>query len=55
MLVLAEEAPLSEQERNDLVRLATLSGAEVDLVTGHDILQQIGGVGTLLRYRPRWV
>lgn len=55
VLVLAEEAPLDEQERNDLVRLATLSGAEVDLVTGHEILQQLGGVGALLRYRPRWV
>jgi ribosomal protein L30E len=55
VLVLAEEAPLGEQERNDLVRLATLSGAEVDLVTGHAILQQMGGVGALLRYRPRWV
>jgi stalled ribosome rescue protein Dom34 len=55
VLVLAEEAALDEQERNDLVRLATLSGAEVDLVTGHEILQQMGGVGALLRYRPRWV
>jgi stalled ribosome rescue protein Dom34 len=55
VLVLAEEAPLDEQERNDLVRLATLSGAEVELVTGHEILQQMGGVGALLRYRPRWV
>lgn len=55
VLVLAEEAPLDEQERNDLVRLATLSGAEVDLVKGHEILQQMGGVGALLRYRPRWV
>ncbi len=55
VLVLAEEAPLNEQERNDLVRMATLSGAEVDLVTGHAILQQLGGVGALLRYRPRWV
>lgn len=55
VLVLAEEAPLSEQERNDLVRLATLSGAEVDLVPGHTLLQQMGGVGALLRYRPRWV
>jgi stalled ribosome rescue protein Dom34 len=55
VLVLAEEAPLEEQERNDLVRLATLSGAEVDLVTGHQILQQLGGVGALLRYRLRWV
>ena len=55
VLVLAEGAPLDEQESNDLVRLATLSGAEVDLVTGHEILQQLGGVGALLRYRPRWV
>ena len=55
VLVLAEEAPLAEQERNDLVRLATLSGAEVDLVKGHEILQQMGGVGALLRYHLRWV
>lgn len=55
VLVLSEEAPLDEQQRNDLVRLATISGAEVDLVKGHEILQQLGGVGALLRYRPRWV
>lgn len=55
VLVLAEEAPLDEQERNNLVRQATITGAEVDLVTGHEILEQIGGVGALLRYRPRWV
>jgi ribosomal protein L30E len=55
VLVLAEEAPLGEQERNNLVRLATLAGAEVDVVTGHELLQHMGGVGALLRYRPRWV
>ena len=55
VLVLAEEAPLDEQERNELVRLATLSGAEVDLVKEHEILQQMGGVGALLRYRAAWV
>ena len=55
VLVLAEEAPLDEQERNALVRLATLTGAEVDLVKGHEILQQMGGVGALLRYRSMWV
>ena|SRR5438132_558809 len=55
VLALAEEAPLDEQERNDLVRLATLSGAEVDMVKGHETLQQMGGVGALLRYRPMWV
>jgi stalled ribosome rescue protein Dom34 len=55
VLVLAEEAPLDEQERNDLVRLASLASAEVDLVKEHEILQQMGGVGALLRYRPAWV
>lgn len=55
VLVLAEEASLPEPERNDLVRLAALSGAEVDVVPGHELLQQMGGVGALLRYRPRWV
>jgi peptide chain release factor subunit 1 len=46
---------LDEQERNYLVRLATLAGTEVDLVKGHEILQLMGGVGALLLYRPRWV
>ena len=55
VLVLVEEAPLDEQEHNDLVRLVTLSGAEVDMVKGHETLQQMGGVGALLRYRPMWV
>lgn len=53
--VLAEEAPLDEQERNALVRLATLSGAEIDLVKGQETIQRVGGVGALLRYRPKWV
>jgi ribosomal protein L30E len=55
VLVLAQEAPLNEQERSDLVRQATLAGAEVDVVAGHEALQQVGGVGALLRYRPHWV
>jgi hypothetical protein len=48
VLVLAEEAPLDEQERNYLVRLATLTSTEVDLVKGREILQLMGGVGALL-------
>lgn len=55
VLVLADEAPLTEQQRSELVRLATISGAEVDLVKGHETLQQLGGVGALLRYQARWV
>jgi hypothetical protein len=38
-----------------LLILVTLSGAEVDMVKGHETLQQMGGVGALLRYRPMWV
>lgn len=55
VLILADEAPLDEQERNDLVRLAVLTSAEVDMVKGHQLLQQMGGVGALLRYRASWV
>jgi hypothetical protein len=54
-LVLAEEAPLTPQERNDLVRLAAASGAAVETVQGHEALREAGGVGALLRYRLSWV
>jgi stalled ribosome rescue protein Dom34 len=54
VLLLADEASLDEQTRSDLVRLATLSGAEVEIVKGHAALQEMGGVGALLRYHaPR--
>ncbi len=55
VLLLAEEAPIEEQERNALVRLALLSEAELETVQGHEILNQMGGIGALLRYRPSWV
>lgn len=54
-LVLAQEAPLTEQNRAELVRLATLSGAEVESVQAHEALLQLGGVGGLLRYDLAWV
>lgn len=54
-LVLAKEAPLSEQRRAELVRLATLSGAEVESIQAHEALLQLGGVGGLLRYDLAWV
>ena len=43
------------RERNELVHLATLSGAEVETVQGHDQLVEAGGVGALLRYHLPWV
>jgi hypothetical protein len=54
-LVLAEEAPLAAQERNELVQLATLSCADVETVQGHEALKEAGGVGALLRFRVYWV
>jgi hypothetical protein len=53
--VLAAEAPLAAQERNELVHLASLSGATVETVQGHEALKEAGGVGALLRYRVSWV
>jgi stalled ribosome rescue protein Dom34 len=54
-LVLAQETPLDAQERNELVHLATQTGADVETVQGHESLIDAGGVGALLRYRLSWV
>jgi ribosomal protein L30E len=54
-LVLSDEVPLDTQERNELVHLATLSSARVEVVQGHDQLAEAGDVGALLRYRLSWV
>ena len=54
-LVLADEAALDEQERNDLVHLAAQTGAAVETVQGHEALVDAGGVGALLRYQLAWV
>lgn len=51
VLVLANDAPIDEEARRELVRLATNTSARVEVVQGHDELQQLGGVGALLRYR----
>jgi stalled ribosome rescue protein Dom34 len=37
--------------RAELVRQASLTGAMVEVVEGHDGLRRLGGVGALLRYR----
>lgn len=50
-LVLAEDAVLPSETRNTLIRLATVSDATTEVVTGNQALQYLGGVGALLRYR----
>jgi stalled ribosome rescue protein Dom34 len=50
-LLLDPAAPMDETIRNDLVRMATLTGATVEVVAGHADLLRLGGVGALLRYR----
>ncbi|GCE21630.1 baeRF10 domain-containing protein [Dictyobacter kobayashii] len=54
-LILANDASLDEKLRSELVRRAANTGAQVEVVMGHPILQEMGGVGALLRYRPHWV
>ena len=50
----AEEAApgVDLDDRNELVRLAALTSATVQVVDEHQGLERAGGVGALLRYRP---
>lgn len=50
-LVLDATAELDVGQRNELVRLAATTGAEVEVVEKHSGLDRFGGVGALLRYR----
>lgn len=50
-LVLAADSGLSEEQRNELVRLAATTSASVEVVVGHETLRELGGVGGLLRYQ----
>jgi len=42
---------LTEEIRNEFIRLASTSGANVDMVENHEKFTSIGGVGALLRYK----
>ena len=53
-LVLAKDASLPDRSRAELVRLAALSGADVESVQAHPALLQLGGIGGLLRYDLAW-
>lgn len=50
-LVLDPDAPIEDDVRNGLIRQATTTGADVEIVQGHPTLRDLGGVGALLRYR----
>jgi peptide subunit release factor 1 (eRF1) len=54
ILRLANDIPLDEKQRSELVRRAANTGAQVESGEGHPVLQAMGGVGALLRYRPHW-
>jgi Bacterial archaeo-eukaryotic release factor family 10 len=47
-----DRAPLDLDVRNELVRLAALTSADVQVVDAHEGLERSGGVAGLLRYRP---
>lgn len=51
VLVLDPEASLDDGERNALIRQAATTNADVEVVQGHPLLGELGGVGALLRYR----
>jgi peptide subunit release factor 1 (eRF1) len=51
LLVVDADAQLDGERRNELIRLAATSGAEVEVVEGHAGMDRLGGVGALLRYR----
>jgi len=47
-----DDQELDLDVRNELVRLAALTSADVEVVDEHPALEHAGGVGALLRYRP---
>jgi peptide subunit release factor 1 (eRF1) len=50
-LLLASAAEIAPHVQSELIRLATNTGARVEVVERHELLKHIGGVGALLRYR----
>lgn len=51
LLLLDASAELDDDQRNELIRLASTTGADVEVVEAHPGLARLGGVGALLRYR----
>jgi len=40
-----------DTDRNELIRLAAGTGADMEVVWGHAVPRELGGVGALLRYQ----
>lgn len=51
VLVLVGDTTSEADTRNELIRLAVITGADIEVVERHDVLERLGGVGALLRYR----
>jgi peptide subunit release factor 1 (eRF1) len=51
VLLLADEAEVDEAARNELIRLAAMTSASVEVIQDHPAFTELGGVGGLLRYR----
>ncbi len=54
VLALTSSAPIDADTRNELVRLAVTTGADVEVIEDHGALEWLGGVGALLRYRHEY-
>jgi len=51
LLLLEANTDVDDEQRNELIRLAAITGADVEVVEAHAGLTRFGGVGALLRYR----
>lgn len=51
LLIDPQTENLDEETRNELIRLAATSGANVEMVKNHENFRALDGVGGLLRYR----
>jgi peptide chain release factor subunit 1 len=51
ILLLEANSDVDDEQRNELIRLAATTGADVEVVEAHAGLTRFGGVGALLRYR----
>jgi stalled ribosome rescue protein Dom34 len=52
-LVLDDQHATNEAERAELVRLATNTGARVEVVSGNSAMEPFAGIGAILRYAVR--
>lgn len=51
LLLLEADSDVDDEQRNELIRLAATTGADVEVIEAHAGLTRFGGVGAVLRYR----